>query len=53
MLSGKRFANDEEVSEVDDYFEELNGSQHKQAVEATEHRCEKLCFLCYLLLLHI
>ena len=38
-LDGQRFANNEEVeSAVNGYFEELNGSHYKQAIEAIEHR---------------
>jgi histone-lysine N-methyltransferase SETMAR len=41
-LSGKRFANNEEVeSAVDGYFEELDNSHYTQGIEATEHRWEK------------
>jgi histone-lysine N-methyltransferase SETMAR len=41
-LSGKRFANNEEVeSAVDGYFEELDNSHYTQGIEAIEHRWEK------------
>jgi len=40
-LSGKRFANNEEVESADGYFEDLDSSYYKQGVEAIEHCCEK------------
>ena len=38
-LGGQRFANNEEVeSAVNSYFEELDGSHHKQGIKTIEHR---------------
>ena len=42
LLGDKRFANNEELkSAIVDYFEDLNGSQHKQCNEFIEHHWEK------------